>query len=98
MIIYTFSTSKNPSLAQLISALSSYVMSYPLSLSSNISINGSIGISMKDNIVVNVQIIFFESVNEYTWKDSISGYTVTAQPLATIPSQSEVQNLIGDLL
>ncbi|MEM4067793.1 MAG: hypothetical protein QXV17_13135 [Candidatus Micrarchaeaceae archaeon] len=98
MITYTFSTTKNPSLSQIISALSSYTMSYSTPLSSNTTINGSIGLSMKNNVVVSIQITFFENVNEYSWKDTISGYTVTAQPLTTIPSQLVIQNLIGDYL
>ncbi|MCW1300837.1 MAG: hypothetical protein QXE05_12780 [Nitrososphaeria archaeon] len=98
MITYTFSTTKNPTLSQIINALSSYVMSYSTPLSSNITINGSIGLSMKDNVVVSIQIMFFENASEYTWKDSVSGYTISAQPLASIPSQSEIQSLIGDYL
>ncbi|MCW1309949.1 MAG: hypothetical protein QXP04_04620 [Candidatus Nanoarchaeia archaeon] len=98
MITYTFPTSKNPTLTQLLNALSSYVLSYPSSLTSNTSINGAIGIAMKDNIAVNIQIKFFENVNEYSYTDPSTGYKVTAQPLTTIPSQSEIQSLIGDYL
>ncbi|MEM3872987.1 MAG: hypothetical protein QXE05_10560 [Nitrososphaeria archaeon] len=98
MITYTFLTTKNPSLNQIISALSSYIMSYSTPFSSNTTINGSIGLSMKNNVVVNIQITLFENANEYSWKDTITGYNVTAQPLATIPSQLEIQNLIGDYL
>ncbi|MEM4067712.1 MAG: hypothetical protein QXV17_12725 [Candidatus Micrarchaeaceae archaeon] len=95
MITYIFPTSKNPSLNQVISALSSYVMSFSTPLSSNISINGSIGLSMKDNITVNIQIIFFENANDYSYTDPNTKYTVTAQPLSSIPSQSEIENLLS---
>ncbi|MEM3860377.1 MAG: hypothetical protein QW478_13445 [Candidatus Micrarchaeaceae archaeon] len=98
MITYIFPTTKNPSLSQIISVLSSYVMSFTTPVSSNTTINGSIGIAMKDGIAQNIQIIFFENVNEYSYTDPSTGYKVTAQPLATIPSQSEIQSLIGDYL
>ncbi|MEM3872669.1 MAG: hypothetical protein QXE05_08935 [Nitrososphaeria archaeon] len=95
MITYTFSTSKNPTLAQLISALSSYVMSYSTPLSANTTINGSIGLSMQNGIVHNIQIIFFENASEYSYTDPSTGYKVTAQPLSSIPSQSEIENLLS---
>ncbi|MEM3873374.1 MAG: hypothetical protein QXE05_12515 [Nitrososphaeria archaeon] len=95
MIIYTFPTTKNLSLSQIVSALSSYVMSYSLPLSANITINGSIGISMKDGIVQNIQITFFENASEYSYTDSSTGYKVTAQPLTSIPSQSEIEAILS---
>ncbi|MEM4067998.1 MAG: hypothetical protein QXV17_14185 [Candidatus Micrarchaeaceae archaeon] len=95
MITYVFSTSKNPSLSQIISALSSYIMSFSTPLSSNITINGSIGLSMKNGIVQNIQIIFFENANEYSYTDPDTKYTVTAQPLSSIPSQSEIESILS---
>ncbi|MEM4056670.1 MAG: hypothetical protein QW578_06520 [Thermoplasmatales archaeon] len=95
MITYTFPTSKNPTLAQLLSALSSYVMSFSTPLSANTTINGSIGIAMKDGIVQNVQIIFFENASEYSYTDPNTKYTVTALPLSSIPSQSEIETILS---
>ncbi|MEM4066638.1 MAG: hypothetical protein QXV17_07250 [Candidatus Micrarchaeaceae archaeon] len=95
MITYTIPTTKNPSLSQIISALSSYIMSFSTPLSSNITINGSIGLSMQNNTVVNIQIIFFENTNEYSYTDPSTGYKVTAQPLTSIPSQSEIETILS---
>ncbi|MEM4068124.1 MAG: hypothetical protein QXV17_14830 [Candidatus Micrarchaeaceae archaeon] len=95
MITYTFLTSKNPSLNQIISALSFYVMSFSTPLSSNITINGSIGLSMKNGIVQNIQIIFFDNASEYSYTDPSSGYKVSAQPLSSIPSQSEIETILS---
>ncbi|MEM3873032.1 MAG: hypothetical protein QXE05_10790 [Nitrososphaeria archaeon] len=95
MITYTFSTSKNPSLSQIISALSSYIMSFSTPLSFNITINGSIGLSIQNGIVQNIQIIFFENASEYSFTDPNTKYTVSAQPLSSIPSQSEIENLLS---
>ncbi|MEM3860429.1 MAG: hypothetical protein QW478_13710 [Candidatus Micrarchaeaceae archaeon] len=95
MITYTFPTSKNPSLSQIVSALSSYVMSYSSPANSDVTINGSIGLSMKDDVVVNIQIIFFENASEYSYTDPNTKYTVTAQPLSSIPSQSEIETILS---
>ncbi|MEM3873045.1 MAG: hypothetical protein QXE05_10855 [Nitrososphaeria archaeon] len=95
MITYTFSTSKNPSLNQIISALSSYVLSFSTPLSANITINGSIGLAMKNRIAENIQIIFFENASEYSYTDPNTKYTVSAQPLASIPSQSEIETILS---
>ncbi|MEM3860062.1 MAG: hypothetical protein QW478_11785 [Candidatus Micrarchaeaceae archaeon] len=95
MITYTFPTSKNPTLSQVINALSFYVMSYSSPINSNSTINGSIGLSMQNGIVQNIQIIFFENANEYSYTDPNTKYTVSAQPLSSIPSQSEIENLLS---
>ncbi|MEM3225716.1 MAG: hypothetical protein QXS44_01505 [Saccharolobus sp.] len=98
MITYTFSTTKNPSLSQIISALSSYMMFFSTPLSSNITINGSIGLSMQNGIVQNIQIIFFENANEYSYTDPSTGYKVTALPLSTIPTQSQIAGLLSGVI
>ncbi|MEM4056731.1 MAG: hypothetical protein QW578_06825 [Thermoplasmatales archaeon] len=95
MITYTIPTTKNPSLTQIISVLSSYVLSFTNPISSNITINGSIGLSMQNNTVVNIQIIFFENASEYSYTDPNTKYTVSAQPLSSIPPQSEIENLLS---
>ncbi|MEM3872394.1 MAG: hypothetical protein QXE05_07540 [Nitrososphaeria archaeon] len=95
MITYIFSTTKNPSLSQIISTLSSYVMSFTSPVNSNTTINGSIGLSMKNGIIQNIQIIFFENVSEYSYTDPSTGYKVTAQPLSSIPSQSEIETILS---
>ncbi|MEM3860780.1 MAG: hypothetical protein QXE05_08375 [Nitrososphaeria archaeon] len=95
MIVYTFPTSKNPSLNQVISALSSYVMSFSIPVNANTTINGSIGLSMKNGIVQNIQIIFFENASEYFYTDPNTKYTVSAQPLTSIPSQSEIESILS---
>ncbi|MEM3908011.1 MAG: hypothetical protein QXZ17_14335 [Nitrososphaerota archaeon] len=95
MITYIFSTTKNPSLNQVISALSSYVMSYPSLLTADTTINGSIGIAMKNGIAQNIQIIFFENASEYSYTDPNTKYTVSAQPPTSIPSRSEIENLLS---
>ncbi|MEM3872898.1 MAG: hypothetical protein QXE05_10115 [Nitrososphaeria archaeon] len=95
MIIYVFPTTKNPSLKQVINALSSYVLSFSTPLSSNITVNGSIGLSMQNGIVQNIQIIFFENSSEYSYTDSSTGYKVTSQPLSSIPSQSEIETILS---
>ncbi|MEM3846280.1 MAG: hypothetical protein QXU98_11355 [Candidatus Parvarchaeota archaeon] len=95
MKTYVFSTTKNPSLSQIINALSSYVMSFSTPLSANITINGSIGLSMRNNTVVNIQIIFFENASEYSYTDPDTKYTVSAQPLGSIPSQSEIESILS---
>ena len=60
-------------------------------------INGNVGLSGSpkgSTIYVN----FYESTDSYQLKDSSGNVIYQSQALTTIPSQTQVQNAIGDLL
>ncbi len=60
-------------------------------------INGSLGLSGSPSGNM-LYIQFFESTDNYQVKDSSGTVIYQSQALATIPTQTQVQDAIGDLL
>ena len=101
MITYSFSIKNTQNFVQIISVIESTfsvlmhtVNPLPTSLT---YINGSLGLSgSQSGNTLYVQ--FYENTNEYQLKDSSGNVIYQSHALATIPSPTQVQNAIGDLL
>ena len=101
MITYQFSTTNPQNFQKIISALESSFSALMHTISplpsSLTYINGNVGLSSSpqgSTIYVN----FYESTDNYQLKDSSGNVIYQSKPLSTIPTQSQVQNAIGDLL
>ena len=101
MITYQFSTTNPHNYQKIISTLESNFSALMHSVSPMPSsltyINGNVGLSRSlknSTIYVN----FYESTDSYQLKDSSGNVIYQSKPLSTIPTQSQVQNAIGDLL
>ena len=101
MITYSFVFKNIQNLAEIISAIESTfsalmhtVNPLPTSLT---YINGAITWSgSASGNMLNVH--FYENANEYQLKNSSGNVIYQSKALATIPTQTQVQNAIGDLL
>ena len=101
MITYQFGTTNPQNFQKIISALESSFSAVMHSINPLPSIltyiNGNVGLSnssQSSTICVN----FYESIDNYQLKDSLGNIIYQSKPLSTIPTQSQVQNAIGDLL
>ena len=101
MISYQFSTTNPQNFQKIISTIESSftaLMHTVNPLPSSLTyINGNVGLSSSpkgSTIYVN----FYESTDSYQLKDSSGNVVYQSQALTTIPSQTQVQNAIGDLL
>ena len=101
MITYQFSTTNPQNFQKIISALESNFSTLMHTVNPLPSIltyiNGNVGLSnssQSSTIYVN----FYESIDNYQRKDSLGNIIYQSKPLSTIPTQSQVQNAIGDLL
>ena len=101
MITYSFSFKNIQNFAEIISTIESTFSALMHSASplptSLTYINGAItwsGSSSGNMLYVH----FYENANEYQLKDSSGNVIYQSQALATIPTQTQVQNAIGDLL
>ena len=101
MITYQFSTTNPQNFQKIISTIESSFSALMHSVSplpsSLTYINGNVGLSSSpkgSTIYVN----FYESTDSYQLKDSSGNVVYQSQALATIPSPTQVQNAIGDLL
>ncbi len=101
MITYTFQL-KNPqnfqSIINAIESSFSALMHTENTLPSSLTyINGSVGLSSSPNGSL-LYVYFFENENEYELKNSSGTIVYQAKSLASIPSQSQVENVIGGYL
>ena len=101
MITYQLSTTNPQNFQKIISALessfSALMHSVSLLPTSLTYINGAI--TMSSSLSGNMLYVhFYENSNEYQLKDSSGNVIYQSKPLSTIPTQSQVQNAIGDLL
>ena len=101
MITYQFSTTNPQNFQKIISALESSFSALMHSTnplpSSLVYINGNVGLSCSPKgctIYVNI----YDSTDNYKLKDSSGNVIYQSKQLSTIPSQTQVQNAIGDLL
>ena len=60
-------------------------------------IQGSLGLSSSPSGNT-LYVHFYENANEYQLKDSLGNIIYQSKPLSTIPTQTQIQNAIGDLL
>ena len=101
MITYQFSTANPQNFQKIISAFETSFSALIHSVSPLPSIltyiNGNVGLSSSpsgNTIYVN----FYESTDNYQLKDSLGNVIYQSKALTTIPTQSQVQDAIGDLL
>ena len=101
MITYSFVIKNTQNFVAIVSAVESafsalmhIVNPLPTSMT---YINGSLGLSCSPSGNT-LYIQFYENANEYQLKDSSDNVIYQSQALATIPTQIQVQNAIGDLL
>ena len=101
MITYQFSATNPQNFQKIISALESSfsaLMHTVNPLPSSLTyINGNVALSSSPQgqaIYVN----FYESTDNYQLKDSSGNVIYQSKPLSTIPTQTQIQNAIGDLL
>ena len=101
MITYRFNTTNPKNFQKIISAIETTfsalmhtVSPLPTSLT---YINGAITLSSSPSGNT-LYVHFYENNNEYQLKDSSENVIYQSKPLSTIPTQSQVQNAIGDLL
>ena len=101
MITYQFSTTNPKNFQNIITALEtafSALMHGVNPLPSSLAhINGNVALSSSSQgstIYVN----FYESTDNYQMKDSSGNVIYQSKSLSMIPTQSQVQNAIGDLL
>ncbi len=101
MITYSFSITNTQNFQTIINTLEttySALMHTTNPLPSSLTyINGAVGLSSSPNNSM-LYIYFFENENEYQLKDSSGTVVYQAKPLATIPSQSQIENIIGGYL
>ena len=60
-------------------------------------INGNVALSSSPQGTA-IYVNFYESTDNYQLKDSSGNVIYQSQPLSTIPTQTQIQNAIGDLL
>ena len=101
MITYQFSNTNPQNFQKIISTLESSfsaIMHNVNPLPSSLTyINGSVGIANSPTESI-IYVYFYESTDNYQLKDSSGNVIYQSKPLSTIPTQSQVQNTIGDLL
>ena len=101
MITYQFSTTNPQNFQKIISALESSFSAVMHSINPLPSIltyiNGNVGLSSSSKSST-IYVNFYESSDNYQLKDSSKTIIYQSKPLSTIPTQSQVQNAIGDLL
>ena len=101
MITYQFSATNPQNFQKIISILESSfsalmhtVSPFPSTLT---YINGNVGLSSSPKGSI-IYVNFYESIDNYQLKDNSGNVIYQSKPLSTIPTQSQVQNAIGDLL
>lgn len=101
MITYSFSIKNTQNFSEITSTIESSfsammhtISPLPTSLT---YINGSLGLSSSPSGNI-LYVQFYENANDYQLKNSSGNVIYQSQALATIPTQSQVQNAIGDLL
>ena len=101
MITYQFGTTNPQNFQKIISAIESSfsalmhtVSPLPTSLT---YINGAITLSGSPSGNT-LYVHFYENANEYQLKDNSGNMIYQSKALATIPTQTQVQDAIGDLL
>ena len=101
MITYQFGTTNPQNFQKIISAIESSfsalmhtVSPLPTSLT---YINGAITLSGSPSGNT-LYVHFYENANEYQLKDNSGNVIYQSQAFATIPTQTQVQDAIGDLL
>ena len=101
MITYQFSTTNPKNYQKIISTLESNFSALMHSISPMPSsltyINGSVGIANSPSESI-IYVFFYESTDSYQLKDSSGNVIYQSKPLSTIPTQTQIQNAIGDLL
>ena len=101
MITYQFSTTNPQNFQKIISALESNfstLMHTVNPLPSSLTyINGNVALSSSPQGTA-IYVNFYESTDNYQLKDSSGNVIYQSQPLSTIPTQTQIQNAIGDLL
>ena len=101
MITYQFSTTNSQNFQKITSTLESNFSALMHSVSplpsSLTYINGSVGIANSPSESI-IYVYFYESTDNYQLKDSSKNVIYQSKPLSTIPTKSQVQNVIGDLL
>ena len=101
MITYSFPIKNSQNFSQIVSALEiafSAVMHTTSPLPTSLTdINGSVGMVCSPEGCI-LYVYFYENANEYQLKNSSGNVIYQSKALTTIPSKTEVQNVIGDLL
>ena len=101
MITYKFNSTNPQNYQKIISTLESNfsaLMHTVNPLPSSLTyINGNVALSSSSQGSV-IYANFYESTDNYQLKDSSGNVIYQSKPLSTIPTQSQVQNAIGDLL
>ena len=101
MITYRFNTTNQKNFQKIISAIEttfSALMHTVNPLPSSLTyINGYVGLSSSPSESI-IHVNFFETTDNYQLKDSSGNVIYQSQAFATIPTQTQVQNVIGDLL
>ncbi len=101
MKVYTFAIKNVQNFQTIISTLESTfsaLMHTTNPLPSSLTyVNGAVGISSSPSGST-LYVYFFENQSEYQLKDSSGNTVYQAQPLANIPSETEVYNAISGLL
>ena len=101
MITYSFSFKNTQNFTEIISSIESTfsaLMHTVSPLPTNLTyINGTV--SKAESPSGNTLYVqFYENANEYQLKDSSGNVMYQSKPLSTIPTQTQIQNAIGDLL
>ena len=101
MITYQFKTTNPQNFQKIISTLESSfstLMHTVSPLPSSLTyINGNVGLSGSPSESI-IHVNFYESTDNYQLKDSSGNVIYQSKSLSMIPTQSQVQNAIGDLL
>lgn len=101
MITYQFSVINPKNFQKIISTLEtsfSALMHTVNPLPSSLTyINGNVGLSDSPSESI-IHVNFYESTDNYQLKDSLGNVIYQSKALTTIPTQTQVQNAIGDLL
>lgn len=101
MITYSFSIKNTQNFSEITSTIESTfsaLMHIVSPLPTNLTyINGSLGLSGSP-LGNTLYVQFYENANEYQLKNSSGTIIYQSQALTTIPTQTQVQNAIGDLL
>ena len=101
MITYSFSFKNTQNFTEIISTIESTfsaIMHTVNPLSTSLTyINGTISKS-ESPLGNTLYVHFYENANEYQLKDSSGNVIYQSKSLSTIPTQTQIQNAIGDLL
>ena len=101
MITYQFNTTNPQNYQKIISTIESSfstLMHTVSPLPSSLTyINGNVGLSGSPSESI-IHVNFYESTDNYQFKDSSGNVIYQSKALTTIPTQTQVQNAIGDLL